>query len=291
MSDKGLPKQFKFFKDKYLVTQGKYDIPFICQEGLVIELSEEILQTALNYFYKRATLEIKYFQNKNVYKNISKEKNGILYYTGRILQSQKINNKLNLSDVCVDLTAATFCVPLIEKFSPLAYAIVNEIHWHNDDAKHAGNETIMRYAQLIAHIFEARSLVKQYKKDCPRYRYLNKKAIDVAMAPISCDNLQIAPPFYVCQVDLFGPFNSYSNVNKRATTKVWFATFCCCATGAVDIKVTEDYSTNSFILAFIRFSCKYGYSRKILPDAGSQLVKGCDTMKIKFSDISNKLHE
>ena len=40
--DNGLLKQFKFSKDKYLVTQRKYDLPFICQEGLVIELSEEV---------------------------------------------------------------------------------------------------------------------------------------------------------------------------------------------------------------------------------------------------------
>ena len=55
--------------------------------------------------------------------------------------------------------------------------------------------------------------------------------------------------------------------------------------------MTEDYSTSSFILAFIRFSCKVGYPKKLLPDAGSQLVKGCQTMKIKCSDLSNKLHE
>ena len=111
------------------------------------------------------------------------------------------------------------------------------------------------------------------------------------MGPISSDNLCIAPAFYISQVDIFGPFNSYSNVNKRTSIKIWFVIFCCCATGAVDIKVTEDYSTSSFILAFIRFSCKVGYPKKLLPDAGSQLVKGCQTMKIKFSDLSNKLHE
>ena len=119
-----------------------------------------------------------------------------------------------------------------------------------------------------------KSLVKLFREDCPR-NYLRKKVISVAMGPKSCDNLRIAPAFYSCQTDLFGPYSSYSSANKRATIKVWFVIFCCCATGAVDIKVAEDYSTSSFIQAFIRFSCKVGYPRKILPDAGSQLVKGC----------------
>ena len=67
--------------------------------------------------------------------------------------------------------------------------------------------------------------------------------------------------------------------------------FCCCVTGAVDIKVTEDYSTDTFILAFVRFSCKVGFPRKLLPDAGSQLVKGCESMTITFTDVQTRLHE
>ena len=130
---------------------------------------------------------------------------------------------------------SSFCVPLVEKFSPLAYSLVNEIHWYDDDAKHSGNESVLRYVQKNAYIIEGKSLVKQFKNECPRCRYLNKKAIDVAMGPTSSDNLCIAPAFYISQVDIFGPFNSYSNVNKRASIKTWFVIFCCCATGAVDI--------------------------------------------------------
>ena len=111
------------------------------------------------------------------------------------------------------------------------------------------------------------------------------------MGPISDDHLKIAPPFYVSQVDMFGPFKSHSNVNKRTTTKIWFVVFCCCVTGAVDVKLCEDYSASSFLLAFIRFSCKVGYPRKLLPDPGSQLIKGCESMEICFSDVSNALHE
>ena len=65
--------------------------------------------------------------------------------------------------------------------------------------------------------------------------------------------------------------------------------FCCSATGAVDIKIMEDYSTDAFILAFIRFSCRYGYPCSLLPDPGSQLVKGCKDMVLSFSDIQHKL--
>ena len=58
---------------------------------------------------------------------------------------------------------ASFCVPLIEKYSPLAYAIINEVHWYNYDANHSGNETVMRYTQMIAHIIAGKSLVKLFR--------------------------------------------------------------------------------------------------------------------------------
>ena len=102
-------------------------------------------------------------------------------------------------------------------------------------------------------------------------------------------NLCIAPAFFNTQVDLCGPFDSYSNVNKRAKVKIYLVVFCCSTTGATDIKVMEDYSTDAFIMAFIRFSCRYGYPSTLYPDPGSQLLKGCKDMVLSFSTIRYKL--
>ena len=286
-----LPAQFKFVNDKFLVTNDSNRFPFVCEKGLVVELETHHLKRALAYFFQKASLEVKTFMNRKSYVNISEEKDGILMYTGRILASQKIDNQRHLADVCLDLSMDSFCVPLVDKFSPLAYAIVNEVHWYDFDVWHSGNETVLRNVLKIAYIFEARSIVGQFRLDCPRCRYLNKKRIQVAMGPLSDDNLCVAPAFYNTQVDLTGPYSSYSYANKRTTIKIWLVIFCCCTTGAVDIKVMEDYSTSSFVLAFIRFSCKVGYPKKLLPDAGSQLVKGCESMKILFSDVKGRLHE
>ena len=143
-----LPTQFAFNNDRYLVTQGQNNFPH--PKWLFVRLSEEMLNDALVYFYKRGTSELKHFQNKISYKKLSEEKDGILYYTGCVLASQQINSKLNLSDVCMDLTTESFCVPLIDRHSPLAYAIVNEVHWYSEDARQGkarqgkarqGNET------------------------------------------------------------------------------------------------------------------------------------------------------
>ena len=50
------------------------------------------------------------------------------------------NGKLSLCDVAVDLTSASFCVPITDSKLPFAYSIVNETHWYSEDAKHSGVE-------------------------------------------------------------------------------------------------------------------------------------------------------
>ena len=45
------------------------------------------------------------------------------------------------------------------------------------------------------------------------------------MGPVSPYNLNIAPAFYVSQVDLMGPVDSYHGANKRMTMKVWIIVF------------------------------------------------------------------
>ena len=285
-----IPSRFQVRDKKFLVTSYN-KFPFNCKQGLVVELTDNDVLLSLDYFFKKATAEVKQFARKKSYKDLSRERLGILFYTGRILPSQKIDSKVQLSDVCLDLTQDSFCVPLIEKHSPLAYAFINEIHWFDPDASHSGVETLWRHVLKNVYILEGKTLVKDFKDQCVRCRYLRKRAIDVAMGPKAQENLCVAPPFFNSQVDICGPYNSYHNVNKRATSKIWFVVFCCCVTGAVDLKVAEDYSTSSFVLAFLRFACKVGFPRKLMPDAGSQLIKGCEDMTVSFYDIHNNLSE
>ena len=53
----------------------------------------------------------------------------------------------------------------------------------------------------------------------------------------------------------------------------------------------EDYSSTSFVSAFVRFSCEAGYPKILLTDEGSQLVKGCANMLISFHDTQHKLSQ
>ena len=68
-----------------------------------------------------------------------------------------------MTEVMKDLCSSTFCVSLVYKHSPLAYSIVNEIHWYSAAAKHSGIEKGLRNALKTAYIIFERDLVKKNK--------------------------------------------------------------------------------------------------------------------------------
>ena len=286
----GLPDVLKCNDDRYIVTTSllKKD-PGCSLSGGVIEMSDSMLNASMYYFSLRASEEMKMFNDRKKYVNISREIDGVLYYSGRILEDYKFGGYPDLCGVVIDLCSTKFCVPVMDQYSPVAISIALEIHWYHPDVGHKGIETIHRQTLCVAHIVGGRLLAGWVKDGCKKCRALNKKSIDVAMGPIQEANLCIAPPFFACQIDIFGPYKTYSFANKRATLKIWFIIFCCTTTGSTDIRAMEDYSTDSVVFAFIRFSCRYGYPRYVLPDAGSQLLKSCEDMRYSFSDTKNRL--
>ncbi|XP_066919513.1 uncharacterized protein [Clytia hemisphaerica] len=259
---------------------------FKIQQKILFYLSDEDILKSKQYFFRKATQEVKHFNHNSKFKKISEEKDGILYYTGRILPTDQITAIGKATNAMKDLSAKTFCVPIVDKNSPLAYSIIQEVHWKHHTAMHSGVETTWRYVLQICYILEGRSLVKLVRVSCPRCRYLLKKKFNVIMGPLSKDNLKIAPVFFTTQTDLAGPFFSYSEHYKRTTVKIWLLVFCCATTTAVKIKVMDSYNTTSFLQAFTRLACDVGYPKKLLVDEKS-LVKGCETCNSTSSIFNN----
>ena len=287
----GLPDILTCSDDRYLTTTGYLkDIEGSnCKVGSVVEVTENMLKAAFSYFAMKATAEAKKFVEKYKYIHISKEIDGVLYYSGRILSDYRFDGTPELCEAAIDLCRTTFCVPVMDQYSPVAISIALEIHWHHSDVQHRGIEAITRQMERVAHIIAGHKLATSIKDGCKKCRALNKKSVEMAMGPIQDANLCIAPPFFATQVDIFGPFKAYSLANKRATIKVWYLIFCCCTTCATDVRVMEDYSSEAVVMAFIRLSCSYGYPKYLLPDAGSQLIKSCDEMKYSYADVKQEL--
>ena len=77
---------------------------------------------------------------------------------------------------------------------------------------------------------------------------------------------------------------------KREQQLKFGALYFVVVTGAVNFKAMEDYLTTSFLLGFIRFAWASGYLKMLMPDEGSQLMKGCIEMQLDFYGMQFKLN-
>ncbi|MEM7375655.1 MAG: hypothetical protein AAF587_44090, partial [Bacteroidota bacterium] len=93
---------------------------------------------AKQYFFVKATEEIKAFTPEKKFSKISKTKDGILHYTGQILPTNNVTSTGKMTNIMLDLSGSSFFVPLIDRYSPIAFSIVNHIHWYHPVAEHTG---------------------------------------------------------------------------------------------------------------------------------------------------------
>ena len=256
-----------------------------------LQLSDSDIQQSHDYYFRKGTQELKSFVHPKCYEKESFEKDWIVYYSGRLSTSTVSFQSSDITEKMIDLSKTTFVVPIIDRNSPLAYAIINQVHWFDKTVMHSGVETTIRAVAAIAHILNVRDIVKRFRKTCCRCRYILKRTLDVCMGPASADQLCVAPPFFVTQADLCGPFNAYSIHNKRTTVKIYISVFVCCTTGTTSLKVMEGYDTIQFLSAFTRFANELGYPKKLIIDEGSQLVSGCEKVVLNMVDIAGRLNK
>lgn len=241
------------------------------------------LRYAENYYFRLATLEIMEFVPVKERTDFDLRR-GIFYFAGRILDGQEIHTPV---DVMFDVSPLHYVRPVIDRYSPVAYAIM--VHVHANVVHHRGANTTFLSSKEIAHIIRGRSLaieVKNACRSCIRYR---AKLTNVEMGKIHDTRLTIAPAFYLCQIDLMGPLIARCNHNHRSTVKVWTVVFKDPASSAVSAHVMQGYSTDEFLQAYTRFTARFGHPSKVFIDEGSQLKAAFTKMELSLTDVSSCL--
>ena len=77
---------------------------------------DDELQRGLNYYFMKATEEVKKFSYSRHYEKISIERNAILYHAGRV-DLRNISFGVAMTDTMIDLTSGSFDVPIVDKFA------------------------------------------------------------------------------------------------------------------------------------------------------------------------------
>ena len=184
--------------------------------------------------------------------------------------------------------------PVIERWSPLAYSIGDFIH--TEVAKHKGFETCFRTSHSFVHILKGYSLFEEIGLDCVLCRKTNRRFLEAAMGPIHASKFTLAPPFWCCQCDLWGPITTYVPGREKHTRnsaalscKVWAMVFVCCVTKLVNIQIIETKNTDGICDGLTRLMCEVGAPNHLMIDQESSLMKVLREGHVDLSDLEGTL--
>ena len=249
------------------------------------QLSQEEIQSAENYFFCKATGEVEHFSKKSEYESVTQRHNGILYYKGRILEGQQVDD---VEQIMTDLEPLSFIRPICDRWSPVSYAVM--VHSHANLVHHRNAAATLRESRSIVYIIRGRDLANEVREACPHCRRFKAKLLQVEMGNIHRSRLRIAAPFFTVQCDLFGPYTARCEHNHRSKVQIWGVLFKCPASGALSACAMSKYDTGAFIQAYGRHAYRYGHPVHLYVDAGSQILKACRDMEFSMADISHTLN-
>ena len=253
------------------------------------------LNAALTLYFRIASREVLEFNSKVVVEKRAVMKDGILLSRGRLIQGMNFLetaelNSFNLGSVCIKTQ-----IPVIDRFSPLAYSIAQYIHYNV--AKHKGMESCHRISLHHVNILQGMSLYREINEDCIKCKIKRGKFIQASLGPLSEKQLIVAPPFYAVQIDLCGPcrvfvpgFERETRASKIKESKVWIMVAVCLVTSNVNIQVCEMKDTSSMLEALIRLSCESGYPKYICCDKESSILAMLREIKVNLRDLHHRMY-
>ena len=136
------------------------------------------------------------------------------------------------------------------------------------------------------------SLYKELAAQCTWCAKKRKKLIEITMGPISDHQLVISPPFWCCQVDLFGPVYCYVPGHERSTrntaalqVKTWVLTSVCEVTKLVNAQVIEKSDASGILDGLTCLGCEVGVPSLLLADQDSALMKAIREAEVTMLNL------
>ena len=268
----------QFFVDVYRTS-------FKCRDSLKdFRLDENDLQDAERYFFEKATREVRQFAKKSDYKDCTTVKDGILTYTGRVLDNQEIED---LDNILGEVTPLFFSRPVVDRYSPIAYSVLDYVHCKL--MNHKNPVATLRESRAICFVLHGRDLANEIVEACVTCRRQKAKTVEQGFAKQHPATLAVTPAFFRAQVDMAGPWWATCEHTCRSAVKVWAIIFRDPATCATAIYAMQSSTSSAFIQAYSRHSFRYGHPSKLYIDAGSQLLKACKEASFAWHNVHAEL--
>ncbi len=252
------------------------------REGkVIVMLTREEIAAAERYVFQVTSRETKYFNKKENYEKISYMKDGVLRYSSRIMDGEQPEA---IPGAMLDVGPLTFCVPIVDRHSPVAYSVM--LYAHESLTHHGGVNSTLRRSREIVFVLRGMSLAVEIKEACPFCKRYKQRMIQAEMGKLHPSRFTPAPPFYFTQVDLVGPWKARcEHSSHRAEVKVWGAVYKCATTLAIWVEAMPAYDADSFVDTYRRFSARFGHVGIMFIDQGSQIMSAYNKMEFSYADL------
>ena len=256
---------------------------------------ETCMKLAATYMYRTTTAEVKQFNKAENIKKMSMEFDDILYSKNRLLESMEFKTITGMEMVNLDPLGVNVKTPLVDRYSPYAYAFAQYIHY--EVAGHAGLETCNRLSLERIFIIQGISLYREISVECIKCKIKRKRFLEMSMGPVGDHHLNIAPPFYACQADLFGPVAVYAPGASKdlrgrpaKSCKVWCLVFACPVTRLINCQVVERSDHSGVLDGITRLAAEVGFPKYLMVDQDGAVMKGLREAKVSLRDLQHKIY-
>ena len=146
------------------------------------------------------------------------------------------------------------------------------IRYSHLNCKHLGLDSTLNYLrQGGVYVLKARHAIKKVLNKCFVCKKFNNPNFKYPNTPdLPADRVNFIRPFHSTGVDFTGHF--YVNTNSGSKLKTFVLIFTCMNTRAVHLELLDSMSTNSFILAFVRFSNRFGMPKVVYSDNAKTFI-------------------
>ena len=257
-------------------------------------VTDKYVNMSMLYLFRKATLEVRQFNSTNMVKKHMVEQDGILLSKNRMvagldyIHTGELN--INLGSLGIKVHA-----PVLDRYSPLAYSVAQHVHWNL--APHRGMETHHRVSLEHVHILQGMSLFKELSQECIRCHMRRKRYLEAKMGGVKPEQLIVAPPFWTCQVDLFGPYRTFVPGYERETRnrqmldcQVWVLAAVCPTTRLVNLQVVEKTNAGGIICGFTRLACEVGMPKYVFCDQDTAIMAALENAEVTIRDLQLPLH-
>ena len=158
-------------------------------------------------------------------------------------------------------------------------------HYHEAEG-HAGLQHVLSVVRNHFWIVKGAAAVRRVLRNCNKCKILNAKPMQQQMAMLP--ECRITPGVYAfesCGVDYFGPLLVQQG---RSVMKRWGCLFTCMRTRAVHIEIVHSLSTDSFLMALMRFVARRGSPKEIFSDNGSNFVGADNELRNELRLLSHE---